>query len=221
MEKIVLNPIKIAYEINEMEVFKDFHTDSKTYKTIIEIIENTGEMIKSRAILKWCNVEKVEQGCVTLMGQTFVSKLLFDKLRQTEKVFINIVTAGDELDAVKGKYPASVVDILKYAILMETRNEVKKYVSEIFGYKDIAELCPGSLPDWPVENNRILFEIINNVGEIGVTLKKDCFMTPLNTVSGILYHGDKDYINCNLCEKISCIGRKKPFNKIEYLRIFS
>lgn len=152
-------------------------------------------------------------------GANFKSKLLFDKLYHLEKVFVNIVTAGDELDILIGEYSASVVDTIKYAILIETRNEVKNYISDIFGYNDIAELCPGSLPDWPVENNRFLFEMIGAACDIDVTLKKDCFMIPSKTVSGILYSGDKDYINCNLCGK-SCIGRRKPFNEIEYLRIF-
>lgn len=201
MERIVLNPVKISYNIDKMEVFKGFKTDSKTFDLIVEIIENTGEIIRPRAILKWCNVEKVERGCITLMGQAFTSKLLFDKLCHLEKVFLSIVTAGDELDVLIGKYPASIVDIIKYAILIETRNEIKKYISDIFGYNDIAELCPGSLPDWPVENNYFLFEMINNACEIGVILKNDYFMKPLNTVSSILYNGDKDYVNCSLCKK--------------------
>ena len=219
MERIVLNPVKIPYDMDKMELLKGLKTDSKNYEMILEIIENTGEMIKPRAILKWCNVEKVEQGSVTLMGQTFISKLLFDKLYNLEKVLLNIVTAGDELDVLKGKYSASVVDIIKYAILIETRKEVKNYISDIFGYNNIAELCPGSLPDWPVENNQYLFEMIGEASDIGVALKKDYFMTPINTVSGILYADDKDFINCRLCKK-SCIGRRKPFNESEYLRIF-
>ncbi|WP_026395128.1 hypothetical protein [Acetobacterium malicum] len=219
MERIVLNPVKISYNIDKMEVFKGFKTDSKTFDLIVEIIENTGEIIRPRAILKWCNVEKVEQGCITLMGQAFASKLLFDKLCHLEKVFLSIVTAGDELDVLIGKYPASIVDIIKYAILIETRNEIKKYISDIFGYNDIAELCPGSLPDWPVENNYFLFEMINNACEIGVILKNDYFMKPLNTVSSILYNGDKDYVNCSLCKK-KCIKRRCKFNKNEYKRIF-
>ncbi|PKM52770.1 MAG: hypothetical protein CVV00_15720, partial [Firmicutes bacterium HGW-Firmicutes-5] len=75
MERIVLNPVKIPYDMDKMELLKGLKTDSKNYEMILEIIENTGEMIKPRAILKWCNVEKVEQGSVTLMGQTFISKL--------------------------------------------------------------------------------------------------------------------------------------------------
>ena len=67
MERIMLNPVKIPYDIDKMEVFKSFNTDSKAYETIAEIIANSSEMIKPSAIFKKHNVEKVEHGRVTIM----------------------------------------------------------------------------------------------------------------------------------------------------------
>ncbi|MGL4548863.1 hypothetical protein [Eubacterium aggregans] len=112
------------------------------------------------------------------------------------------------------------MDRLKYAILTEGHMSVKNYISKVFGCNDLAELSPGSLPDWPVNSNNVLFDLLGQGDEIGVILKEDGFMAPLNSVSGILYTGYKDFVNCSLCKKLDCIGRKDLFNEAEYKRIF-
>lgn len=221
MKRIVLNPIWINYDITKMEALKDFPIESNIYKTIEEIIEKTKDIIRPKAILKECSVETPSINMVKIAGYSFQSRLLFDKLFHQKNVFINIVTSGDELDAVTKEYPSKIVDILKYAILNEARNEVRNYLEKHYSYKDIAELSPGSIPDWSVENNKALFDLAANVDEINVILKGDCFMLPVNSISGVLFSGDKDYINCNLCKKHACIGRKAPFNEKEYSRIFN
>ena len=80
-------------------------------------------------------------------------------------------------------------------------------------------LNPGSLPDWPIANNFALFDMIGGTEEIGVTLRDNGYMRPWNTTSHIHFPGH-GYQNCSLCRKYDCVGRRAPFDRGEYIRIF-
>ena len=93
------------------------------------------------------------------------------------------------------------------------------YMSEQFGFDGSSMLNPGSLPDWPIENNFPLFDIIGNVDEIGVTLNEAGYITPWNSGSHIHFPGE-GYQNCSLCRRYDCVGRRAPFDHAEYVRVF-
>ena len=52
-----------------------------------------------------------------------------------------------------------------------------------------------------------------------VTIRENGYMKPWNTTSHIHFSGH-GYQNCSLCRKYDCIGRRAPFNRAEYIRIF-
>ncbi|MBQ2041981.1 MAG: vitamin B12 dependent methionine synthase, partial [Firmicutes bacterium] len=60
---------------------------------------------------------------------------------------------------------------------------------------------------------------IGGVDEIGVSLNDAGYIKPWNSGSHIHFPGD-GYHNCSLCRKYDCIGRRAPFNREEYIRIF-
>ena len=106
-------------------------------------------------------------------------------------------------------------------VMADNLKEIKK-ISDKFGYRDLAMMTPGSLPDWPIVNNKDLFAMIDNVAEdIGVSLNEHYYMLPYNSVSGIIFSSSTGYVNCKLCKNLDCIGRHAPFDQAEYDRIFA
>ncbi len=39
------------------------------------------------------------------------------------------------------------------------------------------------------------------------------FMHPMESSSGLLFETDKEYQNCMLCTRLSCIGRRAPYDE--------
>ena len=71
---------------------------------------------------------------------------------------------------------------------------------------------PGSLPDWPISQQRPLFDLVGKAAEIGVHLTDSYLMRPLKSVSGILFATDVTYENCQLCPVERCPNRRAPYD---------
>ncbi len=188
-----------------------------------EMLEDSLPLIRRygspRAILKWANVERVEGDETTVDGVTFRSRVVADKLRDIPRVFLSVVTAGDGLER-SGEFAGDpFLDSYNGALLLHASKYVIRYMKERFGFDGSSMLNPGSLPDWPIRNNFALFEMIGHTEEIGASLNRSGYIKPWNSGSHIHFPGD-GYVNCSLCRKYDCIGRRARFDRAEYVRIF-
>ena len=172
-----------------------------------------------KAIIKWASVDRINGGETTIDGITFTSKVVADKLKETPRVFLSVVTAGEGLER-SGEFDGDpFLDTYNGALLFHASRYIVRYMKDVFGFDGSSMLNPGSLPDWPIKNNFALFDIIGGVDEIGVSLNDAGYIKPWNSGSHIHFPGD-GYHNCSLCRKYDCIGRRAPFNREEYIRIF-
>jgi hypothetical protein len=75
-------------------------------------------------------------------------------------------------------------------------------------------MSPGVFPDWPIKQQRPLFELLGDPHEaIGVQLLKSCFMVPTQSTSGIIFPTEVDFVNCQLCATEYCPGRRLPYDE--------
>ncbi len=73
---------------------------------------------------------------------------------------------------------------------------------------------PGSLEDWPLTEQKALFQVLGNTEEaMGVELMENSFMRPAMTVSGLWFPSQEKYENCMLCPMEDCPGRRAPYDK--------
>jgi hypothetical protein len=78
---------------------------------------------------------------------------------------------------------------------------------------------PGSLPDWPIDQQKPLFEILGPIPEkIQVRLTSSCLMLPTNSLSGIYFRDPEGFISCRLCSR-KCPRRKAPFDPEQLARL--
>lgn len=188
-----------------------------------EELEETLPLIRQygapKAIIKWAGVDRVEGDETTIEGVTFHSRVVADKLRDTPRVFLSVVTAGEGLEQSGQFADDAFLDLYDGALLFHAYKYLDRYMKERFRFDGSSVLSPGSLPDWPIQNNFALFDMIGNVDEIGVSLNGAGYIRPWNSGSHIHFSGD-GYQNCSLCRKYDCIGRRAPFDRAEYVRIF-
>ena len=192
---------------------------SSAFEAVEEALPLINQYGAPKAIIKWASVDRIENDLTTIEGVTFQSKVVADKLKDTPRVFLSVVTAGWGLDECGEFDDDPFLNTFNGALLFHASRYVVNYMKEQFGFDGSSMLNPGSLPDWPIENNFPLFDMIGNVAEIGVSLNEAGYIKPWNSGSHIHFSGN-GYQNCSLCRKYDCIGRRAKFDRSEYLRIF-
>ena len=217
-ERIVLR-IPLNLTAPELARLCQIDTQSSAYEAVEDALPFINQYGAPKAVIRWANVDRVEGDLTTIEGTTFRSKVVADKLRDLPRVFLSVITAGDELDDCEELEDDPFLDIFKGALLMQALTYTQKVMLERFNFDGSSTLNPGSLPDWPIENNFALFDIIGHTEEIGVSLNKAGYISPWNSVSRIHFPGN-GYENCSLCKKFECFRRRAPFDAAEYLRIF-
>jgi len=103
-------------------------------------------------------------------------------------------------------------------ILYDTRTQFVDVICNKYGIDKYATMNPGSgnVDVWPIAQQRLLFELIGDVQkDIGVLLKDSFLMVPTKSVSGILFHSESGYCNCEVCTRKNCPNRKAPYNPVK------
>ncbi len=217
-ERIVLD-VPVNFTAEELARLCRVKEDSAAFGVVEESLDAVNEFAAPKAVLKWATVNGVEGDLTTVDGAVFQSKVVADKLKDTPRVFLSVITAGSGLEAC-GEFDGDpFLDTLNGALLGHATAYTIRFMKEKFGFDGSSMLNPGSLPDWPIRNNFTLFDLIGDVGEIGVAIRENGYMKPWNTTSHIHFSGH-GYQNCSLCRKYDCIGRRAKFNRAEYVRIF-
>jgi len=80
-------------------------------------------------------------------------------------------------------------------------------------------MSPGSLADWPMEQQRQLFALLGDVrGRIGVELTESCLMIPIKSISGLLFPTEIRFESCQLCPREGCPGRRAEHDPVLWER---
>ena len=185
---------------------------------IVEAVEAVRPVVRPKAV---CDVRYIEgRGDDTVDvgdGVTFTSRVLRVNLDGTQRVFPFIATCGTEV----AERAAGCDDLLvKYALdtLMEqalraaSRHAVET-IKQTYSLGATSTMNPGSLPDWPMEQQRQLFAVFGDVKElIGVELTDSFLMVPIKSVSGLLFPTEIRFESCQLCPREKCPGRRATYD---------
>jgi hypothetical protein len=96
---------------------------------------------------------------------------------------------------------------------------LKEHLIEYYQLGQVSRMSPGSLLDWPIQEQRPLFAILGNTRElIGVHLTEGLMMVPTKSVSGIFFPTEINFVSCQLCPREGCPGRKATHDKDLYDR---
>jgi hypothetical protein len=75
-------------------------------------------------------------------------------------------------------------------------------------------MSPGSLSDWPIEQQRPFFSLFDDVEEaIGVKLAKNLLMIPQKSISGIYFPTEVSFYSCQLCPRERCPSRQAGYDE--------
>lgn len=145
------------------------------------------------------------------------SRILRKNVGDHDRVFLYAVTVGKEVDqwakTKTGILESYWVEQIQIKLLNSAINYLYKKLDKLIASKITAEMNPGSLPDWPIEEQIKLFTLIGNVEDkIGLKLTDSYLMLPAKSISGLKFPTDSVFKNCNLCKRDNCPTRRAEYN---------
>jgi len=183
-----------------------------------KIINEILPLIKARASYRVCYITKRGKDWIQLAGRRFASRILRDNVKDIERVFPYIITIGDgveskasgETELLKQYFMETVADMA----LISARAHFLSRLKKKYRIKRLSNMSPGSLKDWPITEQRPLFDLMEEGSiKIQVQLTETMLMIPRKSLSGIYFPTEKDFISCQLCPRNNCIGRMAEFDE--------
>ena len=163
-------------------------------------------------------IESKNNDSVVVDGIVFKSRVLRVNLDEIYRVFPFIATCGVELE----EWARSKDDLL-LRFWAETINEMalhsalqflESYLLKQYSFEHISMMNPGSLEDWPLQEQRRLFALLGNpYAAIGVQLTDSLLMLPTKSVSGVWFPSAWSFKNCQLCPRENCPGRRAIYDE--------
>ena len=162
------------------------------------------EKARPRGVAKVCSLKEIDAEHVEVDGVTMTSTLLPEKMAGLGRVFTFLATEGVELlewaETLESNLDLVFAGRLREAVCKQYQALLEKKICEQFDIPIISCVQPGSLPVWPIEEQRQLFKVMGSLAsDAGITLLPSCLMRPAYSVSGIYFQTEKKYYNCMLC----------------------
>jgi hypothetical protein len=208
--------VQIPVSLNIEEVKSKLRaTDWQQIQTLLEV---ANPLISAQAVYGVCYVnEKFEDG-VIIDGIRFSSQVLRRNLDRVGKVFPYVVTIGARLEEEAKKWTDLLeqyyLDNIGNIALAKTRKYLEDHLRSAFALDCLSYMSPGSLADWPLEEQGPLFSLLNGAEEsIGVRLTENLLMIPRKSVSGIFFPTEVTFYSCQLCRREKCEWRKAQYNE--------
>ena len=209
----------IQIQINFDLVRKRLHLKRDSdLKAVQDIVHNVQPLVEPKVLYKVSYVEEKLDDGVVVEGLQLTSKVLRKNLDKVERVFPFVITIGnkfgEKLDTCNDLLEKFYLDTIGNVALNHVRLALKDHLKQKYAIEKTAFMAPGSLPNWPIEQQRPLFELLGDVqASIGVKLTESLLMLPAKSVSGIYFPTETSFFSCQLCPRERCDSRKAKYNE--------
>jgi hypothetical protein len=185
------------------------------------LVDQAQVLGRPKALYGVAYVDSKEDDLVVIEGVTFTSRVLRVNLEQAHRVFAYVVTCGTELEewsqSIDDMLQNYWADAIKHSALHAARTALLDHLCETYRLGSTSTMNPGSLADWPIQQQRPLFALLGDVeGAIGVHLTDSLLMIPSKSVSGIRFPTEESFESCQLCPREQCPGRRAAYQPSLY-----
>jgi hypothetical protein len=221
MNDIILENIPFEPEI--LPVLKNLHIkeNSQDAADFESLLKEAKAIANPKAMYKLSSIDEKAEGNVVIDGVRFTSRVLRVNLDNAQGVFPFLGTCGMELeewaDSITDMFIGYWADVIKELALFAALEALELHLKDRFRPGYVSTMSPGSLADWPISEQKPLFEILGNTRErVGVELTDSFLMVPTKSVSGIRFPLDETFDSCQLCPRTACPNRRAPYDETLY-----
>lgn len=224
MERHILDAI--PYTIDLEALVERVRLRERQRPAFLAVVEQAQAIARPKAIYGMAYIDERGPDHLVIDGVTFKSRVLRVNLDDTERVFPYCITCGAELE----EWHAGMEDILEQywaeAIMEQALSaavaHTMKTIDRHYHPGRTAVMGPGSLLDWPLREQRPLFELLGDTeAAIGLRLTPSMLMLPAKSVSGIRFSTEHSFASCMLCPRESCPNRRAPYDSELYQRRYA
>ena len=213
----VLDPLPVDADPDAVVSEIRLPPDSAYAGEVRQAVERALEVVRPKAAYRACYVEERTEETVRLDGVVFTSRVLSVNLERAGRVFAYVATCGREIAdfaaTLDDPLARFALDTVMRKALTAAASAVRAHIVERFAIRRHATISPGSLDDWPLEQQRNLFALLGDLpSAIGVELTDSCLMVPVKSLSGILFPTEVGFESCQLCPREDCPGRRAPYD---------
>jgi hypothetical protein len=207
--------IQLDFEVVRKRLHLKREGDLKAVEDLVQIAQ---PLIEPKVIYKLCYIaEKLAEG-VIIEGQQFTSMVLRKNLDKIERVFPFVITIGkkfgEKLETCSDLLEKFYFDTIGNVALNQVRMALRDHLKQQYALEKTAFMAPGSLPNWPIEQQKPLFKLLGDVqASIGVELTESLLMLPAKSVSGIYFPTETSFFSCQLCPRERCESRKAKYDE--------
>lgn len=212
MDTVVLNnfPCEIDFEA----LLKKLHIKKESsYFAEIEMMATEAQLLaRPKIVYKNVTIEVKGDNFVVVDGIKLTSHVLRVNMEEALKAFPFVVTCGTELELwskqFEDYFTSFCADTIKEMVLRSAIETFEAHLDKE-GVGHAVNMHPGSLTDWPINEQIHIFKLLGDVDElIGVQLTDSYLMLPIKTVSGIRFPKEGTFESCQLCPREKCPSRK-------------
>ena len=217
MDRIILD--NIPFEVDEKgfaEILK-IKPGSRSAAEFSQILGEARHVARPKAAFAVASVDQLTDESVRIGKVTFKSRILKVNLEHAGIVYPFVATCGAEIEdwskSMNGMLHSFWADNIKMMALGCALSHLDSYLKERLEGAQLSSMNPGSLEDWPIEQQAPLFELLADAaGSIGVSLSRSMVIQPLKSVSGIQFVSEEGFVNCSLCPREDCPGRRADYD---------
>lgn len=207
-----------SFRVDVEQLFKNIRMDAgdEDAPRVREMALHAQEIGRPKAMFRESFIEDRSGDDVVIDGIRFTSRILRVNVEKIHRVFPYVATCGIELE----KWAASLDDMLQEywadQIMRMALNAACDALRAEIARRSAAKtsvMNPGSLADWPIEQQKPLFQLLGDpAASVGVRLTDSFLMLPSKSVSGIQFPAEVDFASCQLCSRAVCPGRRAPYD---------
>ncbi len=217
MNPIVVDPLPYRIEAASLPSALHVPEGSSLIDLVLRLADEARERARPRAVSSIAYIDDRGDDFVVADGTRLSSRVLRVNLDGLERFFPYVVTSGPELEAWANAHEDMAVrfyaDAINQLILHSARTGFRERLCRLYGLERLSAMTPGSLSDWPMEEQRPLFGLLGDVpGAIGVELTDSMLMVPTKSVSGIFFPAEETFASCQLCPRERCPNRRAPYD---------
>ncbi len=221
MDGEILDEIGFDPDLDELAQKVKLPSSERIPEMVRDMLNEAKSVARPKALWLEKMIEEEGEDWVRIGNVTFKSRVLKVNLKGAAKIFPYAATCGKELEDWASEYENSMVKYWINAIeelaLKAAREKLNSSFESRLPFEKTATMSPGRIEDWPIEEQKKLFEILDKAEKkIGVSLTPEYLMTPSKSISGIRFPTKVDFESCRLCPRGNCDQRKAAYDETLY-----
>jgi len=221
MTSVLLDHIPRPFDLETLFKALRLQENSRHGEKVKAMAAEAQRIAKPKAFFCEAFIDSKGEDHIMIQGVKLASRVLRVNLEEVYRVFPYVATCGWELEEWSKSFEDMLekfwADAIKEHALRLTFRYLNEYVLERYGIQQLSRMNPGSLPDWPLSEQKALFTILGEGPRtIGVELTDSFLMLPIKSVSGLYFPAEFSYENCLLCPREKCPGRRAAYDPTLY-----